>query len=164
MYAMMYVLCSMYLCFEQWKECPFRFLYSEAKDKFHACRTIIYILILILIHRTKLNNTQNEVESEYCALPTKYTQKKVCVLTSRFSGLMSRWTMLRVWRYLMALARLKSMPLASLSVYLLDDVMASNRSPPWCKWTVHGQNEQKGRITKTNLTQETKWWAFYSCL
>lgn len=51
-------------------------------------------------------------------------------LTSRFSGLMSLWTMLRLWRYLMALARLWSMPLASLSVYLLAEVMASNRSPP----------------------------------
>lgn len=30
----------------------------------------------------------------------------------------------------MALARLYSMPLASLSVYLLADVMASKRSPP----------------------------------
>lgn len=30
----------------------------------------------------------------------------------------------------MALARLWSMPLASLSVYLLAEVMASNRSPP----------------------------------
>lgn len=43
---------------------------------------------------------------------------------------MSLCTMLRLWRYLIALARLYSMPLASLSVYLLADVMASKRSPP----------------------------------
>lgn len=52
-------------------------------------------------------------------------------LTSRFSGLMSRWTMFRLCRYLMALARLYSIPLASRSVYLLVEVMASKRSPPW---------------------------------
>lgn len=130
--------CSMYLCFEQWNKCPFRFLYSEAKEKCHACRTIKSILILIVIHRTTLNNTLlnntklkvNIVHNIKDVSLRNIHRKKISVLTSRFSGLMSRWTMLRVWRYLMALARLKSMPLASLSVYLLDDVMASNRSPP----------------------------------
>lgn len=53
--------------------------------------------------------------------------------TSRFSGLMSLWTMLRPCRYLTALAKLNSMQPASRSVYLLDEVMASNRSPPFAQ-------------------------------
>ena len=48
----------------------------------------------------------------------------------RFSGLMSRCTMLRAWRYLRALARLYTMALPSLSVYLVEEVIASKRSPP----------------------------------
>lgn len=44
---------------------------------------------------------------------------------------MSLWTIFRLCRYLMALARLKSMLLASRSVYLLEEMIASKRSPPW---------------------------------
>lgn len=50
--------------------------------------------------------------------------------TSRFSGLMSLWTMFKLCRYFSALARLYTMTLASLSVYLAEEVMASNKSPP----------------------------------
>lgn len=56
----------------------------------------------------------------------------VSELTSRFSGLTSRWTMRRLWRYFRAWTRLLIMLLASLSVYLVDRAMSSNRSPP-CK-------------------------------
>lgn len=44
---------------------------------------------------------------------------------------MSRWTMFIRCRYLMAPARLKTMALASRSLYLVEEVMASNRSPPY---------------------------------
>ena len=54
----------------------------------------------------------------------------VVALTSRFSGFTSRCTMFMACRYFRAPARLYTMPLASRSVYLADDVMASNRSPP----------------------------------
>lgn len=50
--------------------------------------------------------------------------------TSRFSGLTSLWTMLMLCRYFRAPARLYTMMEASLSVYLAEEVMASNRSPP----------------------------------
>lgn len=50
--------------------------------------------------------------------------------TSRFSGLMSLWTMLMLCRYFRAPARLYTMAVASLSVYFAEEVMASNRSPP----------------------------------
>ena len=53
------------------------------------------------------------------------------LLTRMFSGLMSRCTIDREWRYLRAEARLYTMPLASRSVYLVADDIASNRSPPW---------------------------------
>ena len=53
------------------------------------------------------------------------------VLTRMFSGLMSRCTMDSECRYLRAEARLYTMPLASRSVYLVADEIASNRSPPW---------------------------------
>ena len=43
---------------------------------------------------------------------------------------MSRCTMLRAWMYLRALARLYTMALPSLSVYLVEEVIASKRSPP----------------------------------
>lgn len=78
-------------------------------------------------------------------------------LTSRFSGLMSRWTMLRLCRYLMALARLYSIPLASRSVYLLVEVMASKRSPP-CEGTAGGaareQMLQWGRLERRPTGQQ----------
>lgn len=57
-------------------------------------------------------------------------------LTSRFSGLTSRWTMRRLWRYLRACTRLLIILLASLSVYLVDRAMSSNRSPP-CNTHTH---------------------------
>lgn len=53
--------------------------------------------------------------------------------TSRFSGLISLCTMLRPCRYLRALARLYTMALPSLSVYLVEEVIASKRSPPYRK-------------------------------
>lgn len=40
--------------------------------------------------------------------------------------------MLRPWRYLRALAKLYTIALPSLSVYLVEEVIASKRSPP-CK-------------------------------
>lgn len=63
-----------------------------------------------------------------CEVEVKYLC--ACTLTSRFSGLMSRCTMFIRCRYLMAPARLYTMALASRSLYLVDEVMASNRSPP----------------------------------
>lgn len=61
--------------------------------------------------------------------------RKLCkiILTNRFSGFMSLWTILRLCKYLMALARLNSIQLASPSVYRLEEMMASKRSPPWRK-------------------------------
>lgn len=62
------------------------------------------------------------------------------ILTSRFSGFMSLWTMWRLCKYLIALARLKSIELASRSVYLLEEMITSKRLPPWrksvmsCNW------------------------------
>jgi hypothetical protein len=44
---------------------------------------------------------------------------------------MSLWTMLRLCRYRRALARLYTMALPSLSVYLVEEVIASKRSPPY---------------------------------
>lgn len=44
---------------------------------------------------------------------------------------MSLCTMLRPWRYLRALARLYTMALPSRSVYLVEEVIASKRSPPY---------------------------------
>lgn len=69
----------------------------------------------------------------------------VCVYThtSRFSGLMSRWTMFIRCRYLMAPARLNTMALASRSLYFVDEVMASNRSPPWKEAETWTQEEQE---------------------
>lgn len=43
---------------------------------------------------------------------------------------MSLWTMFKLCKYFSALARLYTMILASLSVYLAEEVMASNKSPP----------------------------------
>lgn len=57
-------------------------------------------------------------------------QKKQRWHTKRFSGLMSLCTMLRLCRYLRALARLYTMALPSRSVYLVEEVIASKRSPP----------------------------------
>lgn len=51
--------------------------------------------------------------------------------TSRFSGLMSLWTMFMLCRYFRAPARSYTMTLAFLSVYFAEEVMASNKSPPW---------------------------------
>lgn len=67
-------------------------------------------------------------------------------LTSRFSGLMSRWTMFRLCRYLIALARLYSIPLASRSVYLFVEVMASKRSPPWEESSRHSNKWTDGPV------------------
>lgn len=52
------------------------------------------------------------------------------MFTSRFSGLISLCTMFMLCRYFRAPARLYTMMLASLSVYLAEEVMASNKSPP----------------------------------
>ena len=71
--------------------------------------------------------------------------------TRRFSGLMSLWTILRPWRYLSALARLYTIALPSRSVYFVEDVIASKRSPP-CKSVGVGRKEQFFNKTKpTNL-------------
>lgn len=62
--------------------------------------------------------------------------------TSRFSGLISLCTMLRPCRYLRALARLYTMALPSLSVYLVEEVIASKRSPP-CMIKKDAQKRQR---------------------
>ena len=69
--------------------------------------------------------------------------------TRRFSGLMSRCTMLRACRYRRALARLYTMALPSLSVYLVEEVIASKRSPPWrtCKRAHQNINSGRNRLT-----------------
>lgn len=54
---------------------------------------------------------------------------------------MSLWTMLRLCRYFRAPARLYTMMVASLSVYLAEEVMASNKSPP-CAGEVRHQTLQ----------------------
>ena len=64
-------------------------------------------------------------------LQCKLQKQRRIIRTNRFSGFMSLWTILRLCRYLMALARLNSIELASRSVYLFDEVIASKRSPPW---------------------------------
>lgn len=57
---------------------------------------------------------------------------------------MSLWTMLMLCRYFSAPARLYTMTEASLSVYLAEEVMASNRSPPCTKVKArHCDNSQK---------------------
>lgn len=63
--------------------------------------------------------------------PELKTKQRDSELTRRFSGLMSLCTMLRPCRYLRALARLYTMALPSLSVYLVEEVIASKRSPPY---------------------------------
>lgn len=52
-------------------------------------------------------------------------------LTSKFSGFTSLCIIPIPCRYLRALAKLNTIPLASLSVYLVAKVMASNKSPPF---------------------------------
>lgn len=82
----------------------------------------------------------------------------LCVHTSRFSGLMSRWTMFIRCRYLMAPARLNTMALASRSLYFVDEVMASKRSPPWKEaepWTKEQEAQtgnRRGRWRGGTLT------------
>lgn len=71
-----------------------------------------------------------------------------CVRTSRFSGLMSRWTMFIRCRYLMAPARLNTMALASRSLYFVDEVMASNRSPPWRRQEAWRRVQEEGTETE----------------
>lgn len=73
--------------------------------------------------------------------------------TSRFSGLTSLWTMLMPCRYLRAAARLDTMTEASCSVYLAEDVMASNKSPP-C-----GHAHKKGRVTSSHADKLAQLWA-----
>ncbi len=84
-----------------------------------------------------------------CICELLYSENILCNIqtpTRRFSGLMSRWTMLRPCRYLIALARLYSIPQASRSVYLLEEVMASKRSPP-CSCT-HNFTTYSGTISE----------------
>ena len=65
--------------------------------------------------------------------------------TSRFSGLMSRCTMLRWCRYCTAPDRLYTMALESLSEYLVEEVIASNRSPPWVREGGRGRGLERER-------------------
>lgn len=78
----------------------------------------------------------------------------VCWRTSRFSGLMSRWTMFIRCKYLMAPAKLYTIALASRSLYFVEEVMASNKSPPWggraintfCGWKkIEAGKRRRGR-------------------
>lgn len=68
------------------------------------------------------------IVSVVCA--NKFVRVCIHVCTSRFSGLISLCTMLMRCRYLRAPVRLYTMALASLSVYFVEEVMASNKSPP----------------------------------
>ncbi len=63
---------------------------------------------------------------------------------------MSLWTMLRLCRYFRAPARLYTMTVASLSVYLAKEVIASNKSPPCAIISSRGMRHQTSQ-TKLGL-------------
>ncbi len=111
-----------------------------------------------------LSRDSNQGPSCCEATVLQYSLCNIQTLTRRFSGLMSRWTMLRLCRYLIALARLYSIPLASRSVYLLEEVMASKRSPP-CSCT-HNFTEYSGTISEQSSLMQYKkhYWKVVSFL